>query len=75
VLCIREFISAFSDLMLRKRKNTTCDADFTKQASRIALGFALDIPLKSSGIWNPEFRSQKPECQAQGGELIPASLF
>ncbi len=35
----------------------------------------LDIPLKSSGIWNPEFRSQKPEWQAQAGELILSSLL
>ena len=26
----------------------------------------LDIPLKSSEIWNPEFRSQKPEWSARG---------
>src|SRR6266536_5830216 len=26
----------------------------------------LDIPLKSSGMWNPEFRSRKPEWSARG---------
>ncbi len=43
--------------MLRIETSTWREADGFEPSK----GFALDIPLKSSGIWKPEFRSQKPE--------------
>jgi hypothetical protein len=39
-----------------------CSRDY-KQVLFLGKGCALDIPLKNSGIWKPEVRSEKPEFQ------------